>query len=146
VRLADVLTDAINARLRVHDLHLAAAQTLSVLEGAPEPLTPNEINAHLHLTSGSVTTLLDRLEQRGLVVRRPHPTDRRKVLVDITDDGRELVDGFLPESVAIQTAMFQSLTKAQLLELNRLVETVLRSANGVDPHTVAEAAPARGPH
>ncbi len=36
-------------------------QPLAVLEGAGEPLTPNEINAHLHLTSGSVTSLLDRL-------------------------------------------------------------------------------------
>ena len=141
-----MITDAINTRLRVHDLHLAASQALAVLDGSLEPLTPNEINAHLHLTSGTVTTLLDRLEERGLLARRPHPTDRRKVLVHITADGREVVDRYLPESVAIQTAMFQSLTAAQLGELNRLVELVLRSANEVDAHAVAEAAPPRGPH
>lgn len=130
----------------MHDLHLAAAQALAVLDGSPDPLTPNEINAHLHLTSGSVTTLLDRLEERGLLARQPHPTDRRKVLVQITDDGRALVDRYLPETVAIQTAIFRSLTDAQIGELNRLVETVLRSANEVDPHTIAAEASPRGPH
>lgn len=117
-----------------------------MLEGADGPLTPNEINAHLHLTSGSVTSLLDRLEQRGLVTRGPHPTDRRKVLVSITDAGRELVDWHLPETVAIQTALFQVLTPEQLAELNRLIETVLVAANNFDPHAVADAAPPRGAH
>ena len=146
VRLADVITDAVNARLREHDLHLAAAQALAVLEGAGGPLTPNEINAHLHLTSGSVTSLLDRLEQRALVARRPHPTDRRKVLVSITDAGRALVDAHLPETVAIQTALFRVLKTEQLTELNHLIETVLLAANDLDPHAVADAAPPRGPH
>lgn len=146
IRLADVITDAINARLRTQDLHLAAAQALAVLEGAEGPLTPNEINAHLHLTSGSVTSLLDRLEQRGLVTRGPHPTDRRKVLVSITDAGSELVDWHLPETVAIQTALFQVLTPDQLVELNQLVETVLLATQDFDPHPVADAAPPRGPH
>lgn len=145
VRLADVITDAVNARLRGHGLHLAAAQALAVLEGAGEPLTPIEINAHLHLTSGSVTTLLDRLEKRALVVRNPHPTDRRKVLVSITDAGRALVDIHLPETVAIQSALFRVLTVEQLTELNHLIETVLRAANDLDPHAVADAAPPRGP-
>jgi DNA-binding MarR family transcriptional regulator len=146
VRLADVITDAVNARLREHDLHLAAAQALAVLEGAREPLTPNEINAHLHLTSGSVTSLLDRLEKRALVARHPHPTDRRKVLVSITEAGRALVDTHLPETVAIQTALFRVLTAEQLTELNHLIETVLLAANDLDPHAVADAAPPRGPH
>lgn len=146
VRLADVITDAVNTRLRRHGLHLAAAQALTVLEGADGPLTPNEINAHLHLTSGSVTSLLDRLEQRALVTRSPHPTDRRKVLVTITDAGRELVDWHLPETVAIQTALFQVLSPEQLTELNQLIEAVLLAGNSLDPHAVADAAPPRGPH
>ena len=145
IRLADIITAAANARLSQHGLHLAAAQALAVLEGADGPLTPNEINAHLHLTSGRVTTLLDRLEQRTLVTRSPHPTDRRKVLVSITDAGRELVDAHLPETVAIQTAVFQVLTPEQLAELNHLVETVLVAANNLDPHAVVDAAPRR-PH
>ncbi len=69
--------------------HAAAAQyglgitdmkTLSILirEG---PMTAGEIGNRLSLTSGSVTTLIDRLERRDLVKRLPHPKDRRKVIV-----------------------------------------------------------------
>ncbi|MEM9516081.1 MAG: MarR family transcriptional regulator [Actinomycetota bacterium] len=125
---------------------MAAFQALSVLEGAHAPLTAIELNAYLHLTSGSVTSLLDRLEKRGLVARHPHPTDRRKVHVSITDSGRTLVDTHLPEAIAIQTAVFAALTAQQLTELNHLVTTVLLAANNLDPHTIADAAPPRGPH
>ena len=146
VRLGDVLVDAVNRRLGVHGLHLATAQALSVLEGADHPLTPNQIGEHLHLTSGTVTTVIDSLEGRGLVERNPHPEDRRKVLVSITEEGRAVVDRYLPEAVAIQTAMLAGLDDDELGTLNELLTRALRSTVGVDPHTVAEeAAPRRRP-
>ncbi len=43
-----------------------------------------------------MTSLLDTLETRGLVERQPHPTDRRKVLIQQTDQAREIVDRMLP--------------------------------------------------
>ncbi len=143
VRLSDVLVDAVNRRLRVHGLHLATAQALSVLEGADHPLTPNQIGQHLHLTSGTVTTVIDSLERRGLVERHPHPEDRRKVLVSITDAGRAVLDRYLPEAVAIQTAMLASLDDDELSTLNELLTRALASTVGVDPHIVAEAAAPR---
>ena len=39
----------------------------------------------------SVTNTIDRLEADGLVVRRPHPTDRRTTLAELTDEGRQVV-------------------------------------------------------
>lgn len=143
IRLADVVADTINVRLKVHGLHLAAAQALAVLEGAPGPLTPNELSAHLHLTSGSVTSLLDGLERRGLLRRDQHPQDRRKLHVSITPQGRALVDAFLPETVAIQTALLSALSDTQLQTLNDYLQTALTTAAHVNPHEVAEAGPAR---
>lgn len=146
VRLSDVLVDAVNRRLRVHGLHLATAQALSVLEGADNSLTPNQIGEHLHLTSGTVTTVIDSLERRGLVERHPHPEDRRKVLVVINDAGRAVLDRYLPEAVAIQTAMLAGLDDDELRTLNDLLAQALASTVGVDPHTAAEsAAPRRRP-
>ncbi len=71
--------------------HVAAAQyglgitdmkTLSILmrEG---PMTAGEIGNRLSLTSGSITTLIDRLERQDLVKRQPHAKDRRKVIVTV---------------------------------------------------------------
>ncbi|WP_433522815.1 MarR family winged helix-turn-helix transcriptional regulator [Nocardia pseudovaccinii] len=47
--------------------------------------TPGALAAELGLTSGSVTTMLDRLAKLGYVVRQPEPGDRRKVVIRITD-------------------------------------------------------------
>src|SRR4051812_33751009 len=47
-------------------------------------LTPRELAAMLGLTSGSMTGLVDRLEAAGYAARRPHPEDRRSVLVSAT--------------------------------------------------------------
>lgn len=46
----------------------------------------------LDLTSGSVTALVDRLVQRGLVLRHPDPNDRRGVLVGATPHGLQLLE------------------------------------------------------
>ncbi|RMI28551.1 MarR family transcriptional regulator [Nocardia stercoris] len=50
-------------------------------------LSPSELSDRLNLTTGSVTVMLDRLEKLDLLVRAPHPVDRRKVVIRITDEG-----------------------------------------------------------
>ena len=49
-------------------------------------MSPSSIARGLELTTGSVTTLLDRLEELGLVERRPAPNDRRSLLIHLTED------------------------------------------------------------
>ena len=51
---------------------------------ADGPLTQRQLGERLSLTSGAVTMLVDRLERAGWVQRRPHPTDRRYVLVGLS--------------------------------------------------------------
>lgn len=51
---------------------------------ADGPLTQRDLGARLSLTSGAVTMLVDRLENAGWVRRRPHPVDRRYVLIELT--------------------------------------------------------------
>ena len=51
---------------------------------ADGPLTQRQLGERLFLTSGAVTMLVDRLERAGWVRRRPHPTDRRYVLVELS--------------------------------------------------------------
>lgn len=47
-------------------------------------VTPRALAAHLGISTASTTKLLDRLAQAGHVVRRPHPADRRSVLIDVS--------------------------------------------------------------
>ncbi len=52
------------------------------------PLTPREIADRLHLTSGSVTALIDRLVHAGFVSRQQHPDDRRRQVVRAAPSGQ----------------------------------------------------------
>src|SRR6266446_6673298 len=55
------------------------------------PLPINEIGRKVLLTSGSITVAVDRLENKGLVERRAHDTDRRAKIVHLTKEGRKLI-------------------------------------------------------
>jgi DNA-binding MarR family transcriptional regulator len=66
-----------------------AMRCMDVLDRVGQ-LTPGEIAVQTGLTSGAVTAMLDRLERLGLVRRRPDPSDRRRVLVQLTDEAREI--------------------------------------------------------
>jgi MarR family 2-MHQ and catechol resistance regulon transcriptional repressor len=61
-----------------------------VLHKGPTPV--NTIGEKVNLTSGSISVAVDRLEERGLVQRRPHPTDRRTRVVHLTAAGRKLIE------------------------------------------------------
>jgi MarR family transcriptional regulator, 2-MHQ and catechol-resistance regulon repressor len=56
------------------------------------PLPVNVIGQKVDLTTGSITTAIDRLEQKWLVVRKNHPDDRRVRVVELTTRGRRLIE------------------------------------------------------
>lgn len=56
-----------------------------------EPRMMGELALALGTTSGNVTTIIDRMERKGLVRRYPKPTDRRCIMVELTDVGRGYV-------------------------------------------------------
>ena len=75
---------------------LSAAEILALahlsLEGA---LGPTELVRRLHMTTGAMTALLDRLSDRGLIAREPHATDRRRVVVRLTTPGTSELFGYV---------------------------------------------------
>jgi MarR family transcriptional regulator, 2-MHQ and catechol-resistance regulon repressor len=96
-RAADLLMELHNRQtLEQYQLSPSGRQILAVVEGAGEPLEPTVIAERLLVTTGSVTSLLDNLEKRGLIRRLPHPEDRRKLLIDITPEAQDIVDKLLP--------------------------------------------------
>lgn len=63
--------------------HLAAMNSLDRFG----PMTPGELAGRERVQPPSMTRVLARLEERGLTTRAPHPTDRRQVIVALTDEG-----------------------------------------------------------
>jgi MarR family transcriptional regulator, negative regulator of the multidrug operon emrRAB len=71
-----------------------------------------------------MTSLLDTLERRRLIERHPHPIDRRKVLIHLTDQGRVIVDRMLPVVHAASTEAFASLAERDRQRLVDLLSAV----------------------
>ena len=93
-RTASLLLQALGRELKGHDLTPAQYNTLRILRGAePDALTCGEIGERLVSPGPDVTRLLDRLEQRGLVIRLRDPEDRRVVRARITGEGVDLLNG-----------------------------------------------------
>ena len=60
--------------------------------GAHGAMRLSELSDHLHIAPRSATEVVDALEARGLVERRPDPADRRATLVELTEDGARVLD------------------------------------------------------
>ncbi|MBN8867403.1 MAG: MarR family transcriptional regulator [Solirubrobacterales bacterium] len=78
------------------------------------PMPAGELAAAAGLTSGAVTQVIDRLEQKGYAERLADPEDRRRVLVAITERGREAAHGFYGPMAARAMAELSDLSKADL--------------------------------
>jgi DNA-binding MarR family transcriptional regulator len=72
-------------------LGLSFARVRALRRLAPEPLTMRALADKLKADPPYVTLIVDDLEGRGLVERRPHPEDRRAKLVSLTRSGRAAV-------------------------------------------------------
>lgn len=129
VRTADALLAEFTRRRReIADLSPSGFQALAILEGADEPLSGHVIAERLLVSSASMTSLLDTLERRGLIERHPHPDDRRKILIHLTDEARTIVDRMLPAVHAASTDALAQVTEAdrvQLIDALTLVRTQL---------------------
>jgi DNA-binding MarR family transcriptional regulator len=131
-RAAQLLLELHNRHtLDRYQLSPSARGVLAVVEGAGEPLEPSVIAQRLMVTTGSMTSLLDNLEKRGLVVRRPHPEDRRKLLIDITADARTIVDELLPTLHARERDVIDAaLTASEQRTLLRFLAKLQQAAAG----------------
>jgi len=129
LRAGDRLLAEINRRAKASfDLSASACAVLAIVDGATEPITPSLIAERAIVSSASATSVLDTLERRELVVRRPHPDDRRKLVIELTDAGRAVIDQFLPGAHTLETRMMSVLTPAERGQLVRLLSKVQASA------------------
>jgi DNA-binding MarR family transcriptional regulator len=72
-----------------------------------------------------MTKRLDRLEDAGLVERRPDPSDRRGTLVGLTKKGRQLVDAALVTHVGNEESLLRALSASERRTLDELLRKLL---------------------
>ncbi len=113
-----------------HDLTIAEFGILEALYHVG-PLLLGELQRKILVSSGGVTYLVDRLEERGLVERQPCPNDRRARYAALTPEGRRLVARIFPDHArAVEHAM-AGLTRADRDRAATLLKTLGRAAEAL---------------
>ena len=100
--------------------------------GPPYQLSPGRLLRETMVTSGTMTNRIDRLEQRRLVTRLPHPRDRRGVLVQLTEAGRATVDGALAGLLERERRLLSALDPDDQQELAALLRRLSVAVTSAD--------------
>jgi DNA-binding MarR family transcriptional regulator len=103
MRLAHLYDLEMRRVSRSFDLKPGWLDVLSALRrvGSPHRMSASELARWVLLSSGGMTSRLDRMEEAGLVRRRPDPADRRGVLVELTPAGRKTIDAAIDAHLAL---------------------------------------------
>ena len=123
VRTADLLVKRISDLVQPFGLSPSSALALGIIADAEVPLPPNEIAERLIISRATITGLLDSLERKGYVRRMPHSSDRRMLLIEPTESGRNVAHEFRLVVHRQQKAWLAALTES---EQGQLVDTLHR--------------------
>lgn len=104
-------------------LSVAELNVVSLLMDAPE-MRPSELGEQLHISSQFMSQVLNRLHELGYISRKPSPADRRKMLVSLTQRGRNKVlqtrqerEDWLTELIARRYTAEEKATIQRAIEL-----------------------------
>jgi DNA-binding MarR family transcriptional regulator len=127
-QLARLFNGVINELAGSYGLQQAEGDVLFTLRraGAPYRLSPAAISDSLLVSSGTLTSRLDRLEAKGLIERIPHPTDRRSMEVQLTDEARKIVDEAVTVHVRNEQRMLAALSQRELESLNGITSKLIK--------------------
>jgi DNA-binding MarR family transcriptional regulator len=130
-RLSDasqrVLRDHLNPLFAEAGLQPGEFDVLATLRRSGEPymLSPTQLYESAMISSGGMTNRIDRLENAGLIERRPDPNDRRGKLIALTLEGRRIVDETITRHVANEQKLLSVLTFAEQEDLNDLLRKLI---------------------
>jgi DNA-binding MarR family transcriptional regulator len=140
-RAGALLDRGLNANFARHGINRTDWDVLAALRriGAPYRRTPTSLYRALMRTSGGLTHIIDRLEERGLVERIPDPADRRGLQVSLTRKGRALVDRAALGHLDTERRMLSPLTRQEQTELAQLLRKLLMGLETTEPPTDTDA-------
>jgi DNA-binding MarR family transcriptional regulator len=108
--------------LRVeHGSTLPRFDVMAALERSNDDLTMTELSRLLLVSNGNTTTVVDRLEADGLVIRTPSGADRRVVHVALTDQGRRQFEQLAADHEARVDSLFSGVSTSDLDALEKLL-------------------------
>lgn len=110
----------VRSRLQDGGMTYARMRLLGALH-CKGPQIMSSISDELGVTRRNVTALVDALEEEGLLRRKPHPTDRRATVIEMTDRGELTMDRVYDEHRAAVAELFAGLEEEDRRELARML-------------------------
>ncbi|MGC5019345.1 MarR family winged helix-turn-helix transcriptional regulator [Micromonospora sp. DT47] len=89
------------------------------------PTTQRQLARTIGVTARNVTALVDGLEESGFVLRRPHPSDRRAILVQLTDTGRAVTEQLGADYAADSAQLFADLPPGGVQQFLAMLDTLM---------------------
>lgn len=124
-----------NTMARKLGLNITESEALSFL-AMKKTATPTEIARYTGLTSGSTTTMLDRLEKAGFIRRKPNPNDRRGVLVEAEEKWSHVAKPLVTDLVQAHAKLIDQYSPEQLQAIKdflvRFTENVTNHTKNID--------------
>jgi DNA-binding MarR family transcriptional regulator len=99
---------------------------LTVHEG---DVSVNRIAEHLYLSGAFVTTVTNKLLQRGLIHKTPDPNDRRRVRLEISEKGWARLAELAPVQRQVNDVQFDCLSASEFKQLSDMIERLIESSN-----------------
>ena len=135
-----LMLDHHRAQVVEMDLTVVQAQTLTLLRGAPLPTT--RLASSLGISAPAMTQLTNRLVRKHLIERRPADRDRRTVIIQLTGQGRNVVDRFRKRRSEVFT---EALTRLDDLDREEVIGALSKVVVALEGHSGRNAIPAEEP-
>lgn len=128
MRVQQLVLAQLDDILKTHGLTFARYEALVLLTFSKAGSLPlGKMGERLQVHPTSITSIIDRLEVAGHVVRRRHPEDGRAVLAEITNSGRAVVEAATADLVEARFAI-ADMEPPELHQLSELLRPVRRNA------------------
>ena len=126
-RISRHLEQARKERLAEHGTDRVTLDVLAMLRrsGPPFRMTAGELTHHSLISSGGVSQRLEKLERAGLITRHIHSDDRRRIDVELTTAGVELIDSILADLMTHEAALLDGLDPSEQEDLRRILKRLL---------------------
>jgi DNA-binding MarR family transcriptional regulator len=109
---------AILEPFELHPREFAVLRAVSVEDGQSQ----QALGDRLQIPRSRMVSIVDELEARGFLERRPHPADRRVREIHVTEAGRKVIDQAFKQALAFERHVTEPLTDAERTELFDLLE------------------------
>lgn len=132
LRLHDVILKAFNKAFKAHGLKYANYAVLATLRssGRPYEMTPTALQEMMVLTSGGLSKLLARIEADGFIERSIESSDRRSVIVRLTEKGRVIADRAMRTQAKVEHELIATLSMAEREALSSMLRRLLLTNGG----------------